>query len=100
MHEPEAGQGPYVLLTGSIMIDGHSQSPAGNFARTSTRPYLMLMDFLVLSRADLTGFTMVPFVVFVVATQSDHRFEVQLLLRRLIVLLVVSSVGSWRVGWM
>jgi hypothetical protein len=37
---PLSGHPPYTLSTGSIQIAGHSQSPVGSFARTSTRPNL------------------------------------------------------------
>lgn len=89
---------PYVSLTGNIQIAGQSQSPAGSFAVTSIRPYLIEDDFLVLRRADLTGLIMVPLVVFVTATQSDQVLEVQLLLRRFKVLLPVRSASSCKVG--
>lgn len=35
-----------------LQIAGHSQSPTGNLATTSTRPYLMLIFPFVLRRAD------------------------------------------------
>jgi len=95
---PDAGQMPYVSLTGNIHIAGQSQSPAGSLAVTSMRPYLIDDDFLVLRRADFTGLMMVPFVVFVTATQSDQVLEVQPLLRRFSVLLSVRSASSCKVG--
>lgn len=69
---PLAGQAPYTLSTGSIQTAGHSQSlgeairkwvqrknkgahPLGSFALTSTLPYWMLYDFLVLIRPLCTG---------------------------------------------
>jgi len=97
-HIPDAGQIPYVSLTGNIQMAGHSQSPAGSFAVTSMRPYLIENDFLVLRRADLTGLMMLPFVVFVTATQSDQVLEVQPLLRRFRVLLLMRSASSCKVG--
>lgn len=96
---PDAGHGPYVSLTGSIQIAGQSQSPAGNFAVTSTLPYLI--DALVLKRADLTGLTIVPFVTSVVATQLFHVSEEQVpSLSRLITVFFSIRAGSCRVGLM
>jgi hypothetical protein len=61
----------------------------------------MVAPILVLMRADLTGGMMVPFVMLVDATQLDQRSDVQSPLAvRLITLLVVISVSSWRVGLM
>jgi hypothetical protein len=38
------------------VIPGHSQSPAGSFALTSTLPYVKLKDSTVRIRAELMGF--------------------------------------------
>jgi len=52
-------------------------------------------------RADLTGFTMVPLVVLVTATQSDHTDDEQNpSLNRFTTLLVSINFGSWSVGLM
>lgn len=52
-------------------------------------------------RADFTGGMMVPFVVFVEATQLDQMSEVQRPEAvRLMTLFVVMSDSSWRVGLM
>lgn len=45
---PDFGQTPKVLSVGSNQIAGHSQSPTGSFALTSTLPYLKLNESLVL----------------------------------------------------
>jgi hypothetical protein len=80
---------------------GQSQSPDGSFAVTSTRPYLIRAPALVLMRADLTGGTIVPFVVFVAAMQSVNLWEVQVWdLVRSIMASWIISFSSWRVGLM
>lgn len=61
---PLAGHGPYVLFTGSIQIAGHSQSPRGSRARTSTRPYWIDVLLIVVRRADCTGLMTVRVVSF------------------------------------
>src|ERR1700744_3605450 len=98
---PDRGQTPYVLLTGSIQMAGHSQSPRGSLAVTSTRPYLMWRPGLVVTRADLTGGTMDPLAVLVTATQSDQACDAHPpLSRRLMMLpLVAIRLGSCRVGF-
>jgi len=78
---PDLGHIPYVELTGNIQIAGHIQSPTGILATTSTRPYLIDAPAFVLSLADLTGLTIVPLVVLVVATQSENEVYVQALPR-------------------
>jgi hypothetical protein len=50
----------------SNQIAGHSQSPLGILAITSTRPYLIATLPLVVKRADLTGFMMSPVVMLLV----------------------------------
>ena len=96
---PERGHSPYVSLTGSIQIAGHSQSPAGNFAVTSTRPYLILAPALVLMRADLTGLTIVPLVVLVVATQLKNWSDVHVFsFSRLMVAFLLIRLGFCNVG--
>jgi len=73
----------------------------GICATTSIRPYLIDAPLIVFSRADFTGLTMVPLVMFVVATQSDQDVEVQLpSARRLMTLLVLMRDSSWSVGLM
>ena len=57
---PLSGQGPYLLSLGSIQIAGQSQSPRGSFARTSTFPYAIVTEFMVLMRADWTGWIVEP----------------------------------------
>jgi hypothetical protein len=47
-----------------LHIAGQSQSPAGSFAMTSTRPYFMPLFPLVLRRADWTGGIIIPLVSF------------------------------------
>src|ERR1700761_7245268 len=98
---PEAGQSPYLDSTGSIQIAGHSQSPSGNLASTSIRPYLITAPFFVLIRPDLTGLTIVPLVVLVLVTQFCQADEVQIPpTRKSTVLFVSISFGSCRVGLM
>lgn len=75
---PDLGQLPYVLFTGNIQIAGHSQSPAGSVAVTSTRPNLMVAPFLVLMRPDRTGWIIVPLVVLVDVTQLCQVFDEQI----------------------
>ena len=97
---PERGHSPYVSLTGSIQTAGHNQSPTGSFAVTSTRPYLILAPAFVLMRADLTGLTIVPLVVLVVATQLMNWFDVHVLsLSRLIVVFLLMRLGFCSDGW-
>jgi hypothetical protein len=95
---PERGHSPYTLSLGSIQIAGHSQSPAGSFATTSTRPNLIEAPSLVLMRPDLTGLTIVPLVVFVEVTQSVHLPPVQPWPRRSITLFDSMTLWSCRVG--
>ena len=57
---PLSGHAPYVLSLGSIQIAGHSQSPRGSLARTSTLPYAIVVEFMVLIRADMTGWMVDP----------------------------------------
>lgn len=66
---------------------------------TSTLPYLMLAPSFVFKRADLTGCTMVPLVVFVEVTQLLHTSDVQRPVAvRLMTLLEVMRDSSWSVG--
>jgi hypothetical protein len=54
-------------------------------------------------RPDLTGCTIVPFVMLVAVTQLKGRSEVAVQVPfavKLMTLLVVTSVSSWRVGLM
>ena len=98
---PLCGHSPYVLLAGKSQMAGHSQSPAGSLASTSTRPYLMAAPLLVSIRPDLTGLTIVLLVVLVLVTQSDHRVEEQVpAWVRLMTLLCSMRFLSWRVGFM
>jgi hypothetical protein len=43
---------------------GQIQSPRGILARTSTRPYRILVEFFVVSRADMTGGITAPMLAF------------------------------------
>lgn len=80
---------------------GQSQSPAGSFALTSTRPYLILAPFFVLIRPDLTGLMMVPLVTLVPATQFERTVDVHIPLAvRLLTLSSVISFSSCKVGLM
>ena len=47
-----------------------SSNVRGILAVTSTLPYLIVAPSFVLRRADFAGGTIVPFVIFVEATQS------------------------------
>lgn len=47
-----------------LQIAGHSQSPAGSLATTSTRPYVIDLLPLVFKRAERTGLITVPKVLF------------------------------------
>lgn len=76
---PDLGHMPYLDSTGSIQIAGQSQSPAGNVAVTSTRPYLIFAPNFVLMRPDLTGCMMVPVVRLVMDTQFCSRSDEQIL---------------------
>jgi hypothetical protein len=51
-------------------IAGHSQSPFGILATTSTRPYVMDLLPAVVSLAERTGLIMAPVVTLLVVTQS------------------------------
>ena len=68
----DAGSGPY-------QIAGHSQSPRGNLATTSTLPYLM--DFLPLvdSLALRTGLIIVPRVELLVDVQVSFNSEYEVM---------------------
>src|SRR5437764_1177091 len=98
---PLCGHWPYEELTGKSQIAGHSQSPAGNLAVTSTRPYLITAPFLVSMRPLLTGLTIVLLVVLVLTTQSDQRLEEQVpVWVRFMTLLCSMRRLSCRVGLM
>jgi hypothetical protein len=49
---------------------GQIQSPRGIFARTSTRPYFIEVEFFVESRADMIGGTTAPMLAFETAEQT------------------------------
>jgi hypothetical protein len=61
----------------SSQIAGHSQSPRGSLATTSTRPYLIDFFPFVVSLADRTGGIMVPLVEFELIEQEATDVEVQ-----------------------
>ena len=81
---------------------GHNQSPAGIFATTSTRPYLIPACPLVLIRPDLTGFIIVWLVAFVASQQLYHRSDVQepSAVKFKSSYLALSKLSSWSVGAM
>jgi hypothetical protein len=61
---------PYTSSTGSMRMLGQIQSPRGIFARTSTRPYFIEVEFFVESRADMIGGTTAPVLAFETAEQT------------------------------
>ena len=64
---------PYTLSLGSIQIAGHSQSPRGSFARTSTFPYAIETESLVLIRADMTGWIVAPVLLSDVTEHAVYK---------------------------
>lgn len=69
----------------AYQIAGHSQSPLGSFATTSTFPYLMVFFPAVVNRADWIGGMVVPIeellriaqaVPVLVQVPSEVRFKV------------------------
>ena len=98
---PLCGHAPYVLFTGKSQMAGHSQSPAGSLASTSTRPYLITAPSLVSMRPLLAGLTIVLLVVLVLVTQSDQSMEEQVpVWVRLMTLSCSMRLLFWRVGLM
>jgi hypothetical protein len=66
---------PYRSKT--YQMAGHSQSPAGSFATTSTLPYLIVLVPLVVRRADRTGGMIVPVEELLKAAQLAFVVPVQ-----------------------
>ena len=62
----------------TYQIAGHSQSPFGNFAVTSTFPYLIVFLPAVVSLADRTGGIRLPSVALLLIEQLAISLEVQL----------------------
>jgi hypothetical protein len=58
-------------------IEGHSQSPLGILATTSTRPYWSENLPAVVRRAERTGLMIVPFVELLIMTHCLSAGEVQ-----------------------
>jgi hypothetical protein len=72
----------------TYQIAGHSQSPAGSLATTSTRPYLIAFFPAVVSRAERTGLMICPAVTLL---RTAHLETVVRLERRWSVVVQVPS---------
>jgi hypothetical protein len=79
----------------NLQIAGHSQSPAGIFATTSTRPYLVLFLPLVLIRADRTGGIMTLRVLLEWTEHCELEVPVQLPSPPALVRLRVYPLSIW-----
>ena len=66
------------MVCGAYQIAGHNQSPLGNFAVTSTFPYVMVFLPTVVRRAERTGGIRSPSVLLLRIEQLDIDVDVQL----------------------
>jgi hypothetical protein len=90
---------------GTYQIAGHSQSPAGSLATTSTRPYLIVFFPAVVSRAERTGLMICPVVALLriehletVGTRFETRWSVLVQVPSVVRLSVYLSESVMRVS--